>query len=220
MSGLEVSSLAVTYGGNRPTPAVHDASFTVAIGETVSILGPSGCGKSTVLAAIAGTIPSRGSVSWNGENVASTPVHERGFGLVFQDGFLFPHRDVAGNVAFGLEMAGRRRAERDARVDAMLELVGLAGFRKRRINELSGGERQRVALARALAPEPRLLMLDEPLSSLDRELRDRLAIDLREILTRTGTTGILVTHDREEAATIADRTLLMREGVVPAANLG
>jgi thiamine transport system ATP-binding protein len=181
-------------------------------GEIVALVGPSGCGKSSLLGAIAGVVECAGQVLWDDEDVSAMPVHRRGFGLVFQDGALFPHRTVAGNVAFGLEMAGAPRTETDARVAELLDLVRLPESGGRRVNELSGGERQRVALARSLAPHPRLLLLDEPLSSLDAELREALAAEVRDILLATGTTAIVVTHDRPEAAVMSSRVLTMREG--------
>ena len=212
MSGLELRGVTVTYPGRPPLTAVCDVSMTVASGEIVALVGPSGCGKSSLLGAIAGVVECAGQVLWDGEDVSAMPVHRRGFGLVFQDGALFPHRTVAGNVAFGLEMAGAPRAERDARVAELLELVRLPESGGRRVNELSGGERQRVSLARSLAPHPRLLLLDEPLSSLDAELREALAEEVRDILLATGTTAIVVTHDRPEAAVMSSRVLTMREG--------
>ena len=212
MSGLELRGVTVTYPGTPPLTAVRDVSMTVESGEIVALVGPSGCGKSSLLGAIAGVVECSGQVLWGGEDVSAMPVHRRGFGLVFQNGALFPHRTVAGNVAFGLEMAGAPRAERDARVSELLELVRLPESGGRRVNELSGGERQRVALARSLAPHPRLLLLDEPLSSLDAELREALAEEVRDILLATGTTAIVVTHDRSEAAVMSSRVLAMREG--------
>jgi thiamine transport system ATP-binding protein len=177
----------------------------------VALTGPSGCGKSTLLRAIAGLEPlDAGAVLWGGEDLEGVPPHRRGFGLMFQEGQLFAHMNVARNVAYGL--GGRPRAEREEKVDELLELVGLPGYGPRAVTELSGGERQRVALARSLAPQPRLLLLDEPLSALDRELRERLASDLARLLRQTRTTAIMVTHDPQEAETVADRTLSMRAG--------
>ncbi|MBL3682807.1 ATP-binding cassette domain-containing protein [Leucobacter aridicollis] len=194
---------------------MRDASFDVPRGEVVALLGPSGCGKSTLLRAIAGLEPlSTGSVSWAGDDLVGVPPHRREFGLVFQDGQLFTHRSVGENIAYGLRVKRWPRAERDARVAELLDLVGLTGFTNRAVTELSGGQRQRVALARALAPSPRLLLLDEPLSALDRELRDRLAQELAALLRATQTTAVLVTHDEGEAETIADRVLRMRDGRV------
>lgn len=232
--GLEVNELTVRYpeqqvrqrtrgwGRAKPRetkveapPAVRDVTFSVARGEVVALTGPSGCGKSTVLRAIAGLEPlSGGTVSWAGEDLVGVAPHLRGFGLMFQDGQLFAHMSVAKNVAYGLQTRRMLKADREARVAELLELVGLAGYAERAVTELSGGERQRVALARSLAPRPRLLMLDEPLSALDRGLRDRLAADLAQLLRATETTAILVTHDPHEAETVADRVLAMRSGTL------
>lgn len=221
VNGLGVDGVTVRYitdaGGraHQVRDAVSEAYFDVARGEVVALLGPSGCGKSSLLRAIAGLEPlAAGSVSWDGENLAAVPPHRRGFGLVFQDGQLFVHRSVAENIAYGLRVQRVPRAERELRVGELLELVGLPGAGSRPVTELSGGERQRVALARSLAPSPRMLLLDEPLSALDRELRDRLAVELAEMLRETGTTAILVTHDEGEARVIADRTLRMRAGCI------
>jgi thiamine transport system ATP-binding protein len=192
---------------------VSDVSLSVADGEVVALLGPSGCGKSTLLRTIAGLEkPSSGSVRWDSADLAGVPVHRREFGLVFQDGQLFPHRSVAGNVAFGLRMHRVDREEREKRVLSLLELVGLEGYADRRVTQLSGGEQQRVALARALAPSPRLLLLDEPLSALDRALREQLAVDLARLLREAATTALVVTHDHDEAFTLADRVAIMSRG--------
>lgn len=212
MSGLEVDRITVRYAP-KSEPAVRDVTFAVARGEIVALTGPSGCGKSTVLRAIAGLEPlESGSISWEGLNLEGIDPHHRGFGLLFQDGQLFAHMNVAQNIAYGL--AGHPKAERIARVQELLDLIGLPDAAKRAVTELSGGERQRVALARSLAPKPALLMLDEPLAALDRELRDSLASDLARLLRETQTTAILVTHDQGEAETIADRTLRMRAGEI------
>ncbi|MET8761109.1 ABC transporter ATP-binding protein [Lentzea sp. NPDC004782] len=207
---LELDSITVRYG---QTAAVSDVSLSVADGEVVALLGPSGCGKSTLLRTIAGLEkPSSGSVRWDAADLAGVPVHRREFGLVFQDGQLFPHRSVAGNVAFGLRMHRVDREEREKRVLSLLELVGLQGYADRRVTQLSGGEQQRVALARALAPSPRLLLLDEPLSALDRALREQLAVDLARLLREAATTALVVTHDHDEAFTLADRVAIMSRG--------
>ena len=204
---LELTEVTVKYGEKV---AVDHVSLDLQHGEVLGILGPSGSGKSTLLRAIAGLEPlAGGAVLWANEDLRDVPVHKRGFALMFQDGQLFPTRDVAGNVGYALKVA---RQPLQPRVGELLDLVGLAGFEKRRVTELSGGEQQRVALARALAASPRLLMLDEPLSSLDRELRESLAIDLREILQETHTSAIFVTHDQDEAAVIADRIGVMDGG--------
>jgi len=206
VNGLSVTDATISYlddDGSRAT-AVRHLSIDVAPGQVLGILGASGSGKSTLLRAIAGLESlDGGSIAWNGIDLAATPVHKRGFALMFQDGQLFPHRDVAGNVGYAL---------RSGSVASWLEVVGLQGYEGRRIETLSGGEQQRVALARALASDPRLLLLDEPLSALDRELRERLAGDLREILRSTSTTAIFVTHDQSEAFTIADRVAIVHDG--------
>ena len=207
---LEVRGLTKHYGQN---PALVDVDLDVAGAETVAVLGPSGSGKSTLLRIIAGLeTPDRGRVSWQGTDLTGAPAHARKFGLMFQDYALFPHRDVAGNVGFGLRMAGWSAPDIAKRVTAVLDLVGLAGTGERRVNELSGGEAQRVALARTLAPSPRMVMLDEPLGSLDRSLRERLIVELGEIFQRVESTVLYVTHDQEEAFTIADRVAILRSG--------
>ncbi|WP_307852512.1 ABC transporter ATP-binding protein [Glaciihabitans sp. dw_435] len=198
---------------SAPTVAVDDVSLEVHAGEVLGILGASGSGKSTLLRAIAGLETlAGGTVAWHGTDITRRAVHERGFALMFQDGQLFLHRSVADNIAYPLRIARVAREARHARVTELLDLVGLPGTGERRVTDLSGGEQQRVALARALAARPRLLLLDEPLSSLDRELRDRLTGDLRRILTTTGTTAIMVTHDQDEAFALSDRVGIMGAG--------
>lgn len=211
-AALRVENLHKTFGDTR---ALAGVSFQVAKGEIVAVLGPSGCGKSTLLMLIAGLEKSdQGHVFWNGRSIDDLPTHQRGFGLMFQDYMLFPHMDVYENIAFGLRMAESELQELQKRVQAMLDLVGLPGFGSRPVDNLSGGEQQRVALARALAPKPRLLMLDEPLGSVDRTLRERLLFELRHILIDLGQTALYVTHDQEEAFAIADRVVLMKAGKV------
>jgi len=211
--GLTVSWIHETGRQSRIELAIDDVSLSLAEGEVLGILGPSGSGKSTLLRAIAGleTLDA-GTVSWAGEDITTVPVHKRGFALMFQDGQLFAHRSVAANVAYALSIARMPAAEQKVRVAELLELVGLEGYGERRVTELSGGEQQRVALARAIAARPRLLLLDEPLSSLDRELRERLGRDLRRILVDTHTTAIFVTHDQSEAAVVSDRLGIMMDG--------
>jgi len=213
-AGLAVRGAVVRYGsGEGGTTAVDRVHLDVADGEILALLGPSGCGKSSLLRAVAGLEPlSAGTVSFAGADLDGVPVHRRGFGLLFQDGQLFPHRDVARNVAYGLETARLPRVERAGRVRELLDVVGLGGYAQRPVATLSGGERQRVALARALAPRPRLLLLDEPFSALDRALRERLAVEVRDILKATGTTAVFVTHDHDEAFTVADRVGVMSAG--------
>ncbi len=176
------------------------------------LLGPSGCGKTTLLRLIAGLeIPNSGVVLFEDREINNTPPHQRGFGLMFQEFALFPHKNVGQNIAFGLQHWPRVE-KRQARVEEMLALVGLTGFAGRDVNSLSGGERQRVALARSLAPGPRLLMLDEPLGALDRALRERLMLEIRQILKGLGLTAIYVTHDQTEAFAVADRVVVMNRG--------
>jgi ABC-type Fe3+/spermidine/putrescine transport system ATPase subunit len=209
---LVAHDLIKSYGD---TPALRGVSLSIAPGAIVCLLGPSGCGKTTLLRVIAGLEQAdSGTVIFAGRPIDGLPVHARGFGLMFQDYALFPHRDVAGNVAFGLRMRGQARAQIDTRVAEMLDLVGLAGYDHRRVYELSGGERQRVALARSLAPSPALLMLDEPLGALDRALRERLLDELRAILKRVSVTSLYVTHDQAEAFAIADWLVLMNNGLI------
>ncbi len=210
MGVLEVVGLSVSFGDVK---AVDDASLTVEEGELVCLLGPSGCGKTTLLRLIAGLgEPDGGEVRFDGEVMNGVPPQMRGFGLMFQDLALFPHMDVFGNVAFGLRMQRLPRPATAERVGGLLELVGMPGYSRRKVHELSGGERQRVALARALAPEPRLLMLDEPLGALDRVLRDSLQAQVRRILQDVGVSAIYVTHDRDEAFAVADRLAFMDRG--------
>ena len=194
---------------------VDGVDLALADGEIVALLGPSGCGKTTLLRLIAGlTRPDRGELRFDGRNLAPVSPHKRGFRMMFQEFALFPHRTVARNVAFGLEIDGRPAAEIDARVAEMLDLVGLAGYGGRDVEALSGGERQRVALARSLVADPRLLMLDEPLGALDRALRQRLLLDLVRILRRIRVTTLFVTHDQKEAFGVADRIAVMAAGRV------
>jgi thiamine transport system ATP-binding protein len=207
---LRIRDLTVRYGD---TVAVDDVDLHIRDNTTVAILGPSGCGKSTLLRAIAGLEPAAsGRIELQGHDVTTWSPDRRGVGLMFQDNALFPHRDVAGNVAFGLRMQGLERPGIDVRVAEVLALVGLDGFERRPVSQLSGGEQQRVALARALAPRPRVLLLDEPLGSLDRALRDRLLVELPALFDRLDLTVVHVTHDQEEALTVADEVVVMRAG--------
>jgi len=209
---LTIRDVTVRYGD---LSAVDDVTLSLPTGEVLAVLGPSGCGKSTLLRAVAGLEPlARGRIEYDGADLAGVPTHRRGFALMFQDGQLFENRSVGSNVGYPLRIRHRPRAQVRARVGELLELVGLSGYADRSPSTLSGGERQRVALARALAVSPRLLLLDEPLSALDKTLRERLAVDLRAILTAADTTALLVTHDHDEAFAIADRMAVMRTGRV------
>ena len=211
---LRLTGVSVRFDA---TTALESVDLEVRDKERLSVLGPSGSGKSTLLRAISGLEPlASGRIDWDGRDLAGVPVHERGFGLMFQDYVLFPHLDVARNVRFGLDMANAGRDKADARVAEVLELVGLRGFERRLPTELSGGEQQRVALARALALEPRLLMLDEPLGALDRSLRRSLLDELSDLFTSLGLPIVYVTHDHEEALAIGDRVALMHDGRIEA----
>jgi spermidine/putrescine transport system ATP-binding protein len=209
---LELIEIHKSY---EDKPLLCGISFSVAEGETVCLLGPSGSGKSTLLRIIAGLeIPESGQVRWGGEVQAIVSAHRRGFGLVFQDYALFPHLTVAGNVAFGLKMQNLTSAAINLRVAEILKLVNLSSLSDRHVTDLSGGEQQRVALARALAPKPRLLMFDETLGALDRSLREHLLFELRQLLHESSVPAIYVTHDQEEAFSLADRVLLLHEGTI------
>jgi thiamine transport system ATP-binding protein len=202
---LDVSDVIVRFAGRSVLDGV---SLQVDDGEVVAVLGPSGAGKSTLLGVIAGLLrPDSGSVSLDGVDITERPAHLRNIGMMFQDEQLFPHLDVAANVAFGLRMHGWPPAATSARVGELLHLVGLDGFGARRIDRLSGGEKKRVALARSLAPGPAVLLLDEPLTGLDRELHDRLIAELGDVLHATAMTAVVVTHDRDEAAALATRVV-------------
>jgi spermidine/putrescine transport system ATP-binding protein len=209
---LEVRDIHKMYAGQ---PLLRGVSFQVEAGETICLLGASGSGKSTLLRIIAGLEQAdAGQVLWQGKNVLDIPVHQRGFGLMFQDYALFPHQTVGENVAFGLRMQKVPRGEIARRVQQALDLVNMAAFARRRVTDLSGGEQQRVALARALAPRPRLLMLDEPLGALDRTLKEEVEEEIRLLLHSTAIPAIYVTHDQEEAFAIADRLVLLNQGQV------
>jgi thiamine transport system ATP-binding protein len=209
---LRVTDASVRFGEHL---ALAGVDLEVARGEVVAVVGPSGSGKSTLLRAVAGLQPlASGAVSLDGRDLGGVPPHRRGIGLMFQQPALFPHRDVAGNIGFGLRQQGRRGRAVEEAVTSLLELVGLPGFERRPVGELSGGEQQRVALARALAPAPALLLLDEPMGALDRALRERLVHDLRVVIDRLGLTVIAVTHDQAEAFTLADRIVVLEDGRV------
>ncbi len=207
---LRLQGVSIAFDG---VTVVDDVDLTVDDGTVLAVLGPSGCGKSTLLRSVAGLEPlTGGRISWDGADLAGVPTHRRGFALMFQDGQLFDHLTVARNVGYARRRQGISRRAVRAEVDDLLDLVGLGGYADRLPRTLSGGERQRVALARSLAAQPRLLLLDEPLSALDASLRGRLATDLRRILTASGTTALLVTHDQDEAFAVADRLAVMRSG--------
>ena len=209
---LEVHHISKAYGVK---PILNDISFRVNTGETVCLLGASGSGKSTLLRIIAGLENAdSGYVSFDGQDLTSTPAHLRDFGLVFQDYALFPHLNVRDNVAFGLRMRRLPQDQIAERVANSLEMVNLGGLGERQVTDLSGGEQQRIALARALATRPRLLMFDEPLGALDRTLREGLLNELRSILHHTSVPAIYVTHDQEEASAIADRLMILHNGAI------
>ena len=208
---LRVDALTIRF---ENVVAVDDVSLALGPGERLAVLGPSGCGKSTLLRAIAGLEAGDGRVSVDGVDLTDAAPNQRPVGMMFQDHALFPHRTVEQNVAFGLRMAGDGVDARADRVRELLALVGMEGFDDRAIATLSGGEAQRVALARALAPGPKVLLLDEPLGSLDRHLRERLIDELPDVLLATGTAAIHVTHDHDEAFAIGDRIAVMHAGKV------
>jgi thiamine transport system ATP-binding protein len=209
MSHLTIEDIDVSFDDVN---VLDDASMSVERSEVVALLGASGSGKSTLLRVVAGVIaPDAGTVRLGGVDITSMPTHRRGVGMVFQDNQLFPHLSVGDNVAFGLKMAGVDRARRRRQAADWLERVGLAPFGDRRVGDLSGGEAKRVALARTLAAKPEVVLLDEPLTGLDRELHDQLAVEVAGLLADLSITAILVTHDHDEAATIAGRIIQMAE---------
>lgn len=195
--------------------AVDDVSFEIERGEFFSLLGPSGCGKTTLLRMLAGfESPTSGEVYIDGQAMSAIPPHRRPVNMVFQSYAIFPHLNVRGNIAFGMRKSGLSKAEMNAEIDGMLELIKLPGFGSRSANELSGGQRQRVALARALIKRPKVLLLDEPLGALDKKLREQMQIELRQLQQQVGITFVFVTHDQEEALTLSDRIAVMEQGVV------
>ena len=207
-----IDNLVKTYPGAQK-PSVDHVSFSLPRGEMLALLGPSGCGKTTILRMIAGLIdPTAGAIMLGGKDISSTPVYKRNMGMVFQAYALFPHMTVAQNVSFGLEMRKVGRAEREERVAKALDLVKLTGLGERKVGQLSGGQQQRAAIARSLVIEPKLLLLDEPLSNLDAKLRDEMRDEIRDIQARTGVTAIFVTHDQDEALSMADRLAVMSAG--------
>jgi spermidine/putrescine transport system ATP-binding protein len=207
---IEVRSVTKRFG---PVTAVDDISLTVRAGEFLTLLGPSGCGKTTLLRLIAGfELPDAGAILLGGADVTHQPPYRRNVNQVFQSYALFPHLTVRENVGFGLRMQRLARRDIATRVEEALALVSLAGFENRRPHELSGGQRQRVALARALAPRPAVLLLDEPLSALDAQLRHAMQLELKRLQRQLGTTFVFVTHDQEEALTMSDRIALINRG--------
>jgi spermidine/putrescine ABC transporter ATP-binding subunit len=208
---VRVDRVSVTYGR---VSALRAVCLDVRPGEMLSLLGPSGCGKTTLLRTIAGFLPHDGDVYIGTERATAVPPHRRNIGMVFQDYALFPHMTVAQNVAFGLRMRGVAPAEIAARVEEAIALVGLGGTADRFPRQLSGGQQQRVALARALVIRPSVLLLDEPLSALDKKLREDMEVELRQLQRRVGITTIFVTHDQEEALAISDRIAVMHGGEI------
>jgi spermidine/putrescine ABC transporter ATP-binding subunit len=212
MSGISLQGISKRYSGS--VLAVDDIDLEIESGEFVTLVGPSGCGKTTTLRTIAGfEKPTAGTVHIGGKDVTDAPPYERNTGMVFQDFALFPHLTVHENVAYGMEADGGYTDEEiDARVAEMLELVELPGTGDRKPDQLSGGQQQRIALARALAPKPDALLLDEPLASLDKKLREQMQVELRRIQQEVGITTVFVTHNQEEALTMSDRLAVMNEG--------
>jgi thiamine transport system ATP-binding protein len=209
MSHLRVEQIGVRFD---TIEVLREATLTVERAEVVALLGPSGSGKSTLLRVIAGILrPDSGNVWIGTDDITLLPAHQRGVGMVFQDNQLFPHMSTIDNVAYGLRVAGVGKVERHERGAAWLDRVGLAGFERRNVTELSGGEAKRVALARTLATEPSVVLLDEPLTGLDRELHDRLATQLAQLLAEHSITAVLVTHDPAEADVVASRSVRMNE---------
>ncbi len=211
---LRLENCAKTYPGG--IQVLSPMTLEIARGETVVLLGPSGCGKTTTLRIIAGLIqPDHGGrVLFDGVDVTSVPIEKRNVGMVFQSYALFPNMTVAGNIGYGLKIRHVPKAERRKRVDAMMQLVGIDTLHDRRVDQLSGGQRQRVALARAVACQPRVLLLDEPLTALDASLRDRLRTDLNQLFRSLGITTIYVTHDQGEAMALGDRIVVMTKGTI------
>lgn len=209
---LRIVNLSKSYQGVH---ILNDISLTVSEGEILCLLGSSGCGKTTLLRTIAGLeTPDKGQIFLSDTNITKFPVHQRKLGLMFQDFALFPHMNVVDNIEFGLRMTKLEQNKRKIRLQEVMELVQLTGYEHRDISQLSGGEKQRVALARSLAPNPKMLMLDEPLGSLDASLRKQLGLDLRRIIKGLSLTAIYVTHDQQEAFTIADRVAVMNKGKI------
>ena len=213
-ASIRLENCAKSYAGG--TEVLSPMTLEIARGETLVILGPSGCGKTTTLRLVAGLIrpDPGGRVLFDGEDVTAVPIEQRQVGMVFQSYALFPNMNVAENIGYGLRVRHVPKADRRRRVEAMMRLVGIEALHDRRIDRLSGGQRQRVALARAVAPQPRVLLLDEPLTALDASLRDRLRTDLNQLLRRLGITTIYVTHDQGEAMALGDRIVVMAKGAI------
>ncbi len=210
MSGLKLEGVGKKFGS---VTAVADVHLEFPNGKLVCLLGPSGCGKTTLLRLIAGLEePTTGRIFLDGQDLTRVPAHKRGFGMVFQSLALFPHLSVGENIAYALKIRGVGEAERKRRAEELLELVHLPGVAERHISQLSGGQRQRVAIARALALDPKLFLLDEPLSALDAKLREAMQVELRMLQQRLGITTIVVTHDQREAMTMADLVVVMEQG--------
>jgi putative spermidine/putrescine transport system ATP-binding protein len=211
-ASIDVSNVAKSYGASR---AVDNVSFTVKQGEVLSLLGPSGCGKTTIMRMIAGLItPDAGDIRIQNRSMNGVPVHRRNVGMLFQNYALFPHLTIAGNVAFGLEMRRFSKGEVYKRVLATLDMVRLGPMAERFPHQLSGGQQQRVALARALIVEPSVLLLDEPFGALDKKLREEMQFETRQLQQRLGITTLMVTHDQEEALTLSDNIVVMRDGKI------
>lgn len=215
-TAIEVRGVSRVFGaGESRVAALDDVSVSIRENEFFTLLGPSGCGKTTLLRLIAGfDFPSNGEILLHGEDIAALPPFKRPVNTVFQSYALFPHMSVAQNISFGLEMLGKPKAEIDARVATMLKLVQMEKLAERRTSQISGGQQQRVALARALAPQPKVLLLDEPLSALDYKLRKEMQIELKRLQHETGITFVFVTHDQEEALTMSDRIAVMSSGKI------
>lgn len=213
MSFVDLKNICVSYDGKHNI--LEGLDLSIEQGELISLLGPSGCGKTTTLRVVAGYIdPKDGDMLVDGENFTKVPVHKRNFGIVFQSYALFPHLTVKENVAFGLKMRKMDKAQIEQKVDQMLAICGLSEFKDRLPKQMSGGQRQRVALARALVIEPKLLLLDEPLSNLDAKLRIQMRVEIKRLQKQLGITTIFVTHDQEECFSISDRVAVMNNGVI------
>lgn len=215
---VSVNELSLAYGKTR---ILNNISLKLPKGQTLALLGPSGCGKTTLLRLLAGLLPpTTGNISINGIMVADassglfSPPEKRHLGMVFQDYALWPHMSVAGNVSFPLEMRGINRVDRESRVKIALERVGLGGFENRSISDMSGGQQQRVAIARAIVAEPKIVLFDEPLSNLDRELRENMVMEIKQLVSNLGLTAVYVTHDQGEAFALADQVAIMRGGII------